>query len=299
MILMMQLQPGFMGMAHFTDPHHRTHELTFGLLFGVAVVGLLAQFRHPLKNVAGMLMALLPWAALLLAGLLSADVFRTMVINPASSVATVVVLSALLHPSGRSFVRSFSISRINWPMLALVAVAAVPLLVFASTNIRLQATIPDSHAALGHYAFMAAFAFTVIGVGVLASMRPIGWKVTARMTATLAVLLGLISLLCPDNSSSLATLRSISAIAWGIAFVTVAERSGSPVVTQGSATARPDSGQAWSRSAWVTMLRIVVLVPILLIVANTAGMLFGAGGPGGHAPQGTTNENERSSTTIL
>ncbi|MBI2912206.1 MAG: hypothetical protein HYY05_08685, partial [Chloroflexi bacterium] len=67
MVLLMQLQPGFMGMAHGTDPSHRTHDLTFGFLFGVAVVGLLAQLRRPSQNVAGMVMALIPWAGLLLA----------------------------------------------------------------------------------------------------------------------------------------------------------------------------------------------------------------------------------------
>ncbi|MPZ15355.1 MAG: hypothetical protein GEU73_13185 [Chloroflexi bacterium] len=34
MVLMMQLQPGFLGMTHFADPRHRIHDLTFGFLFG-------------------------------------------------------------------------------------------------------------------------------------------------------------------------------------------------------------------------------------------------------------------------
>jgi hypothetical protein len=64
-------------------------------------------------------------------------------------------------------------------MLALVIVAAVPLLAFAATSIGLQRTVGDDHAAMGHYGYMAAFSFTVIGVGLLASLRPVGWWLAA------------------------------------------------------------------------------------------------------------------------
>src|SRR3990170_1426711 len=54
--------PGpFAQMTHFTEPHHRVHDLTFGFLFAPAVVGIIAQLRRPASNVAGMVMALIPW----------------------------------------------------------------------------------------------------------------------------------------------------------------------------------------------------------------------------------------------
>ncbi|MGH2658019.1 MAG: hypothetical protein ACRDIZ_15215, partial [Actinomycetota bacterium] len=49
------------------------HDLTYGFLFTTAVVGLLAQLLRPSKNVAGMLMALIPWIGLLLAAALATD----------------------------------------------------------------------------------------------------------------------------------------------------------------------------------------------------------------------------------
>src|SRR5688572_8651113 len=52
---------------HFRQPHHRVHDLTFSFLFATAVVGMLAQLRRPSENVAGQLMALIPWVALGLA----------------------------------------------------------------------------------------------------------------------------------------------------------------------------------------------------------------------------------------
>jgi hypothetical protein len=222
MTFLMQLQPGFMGMAHGTEPQHRIHDLTYGFLFSTAVVGILAQLRQPSKNVAGMLMALIPWVGLLLAALLSTDA-GVIVSTERLLVAVGTVFAALLHPAERAFFRSFSVARINWAMLALVIVAAVPLLAFAATNIGLQGTVTDDHSSMGHYGFMAAFGFTVIGVGLLASLRPDGWRLTAWVAGLLPVFLGVTSVIYPDGSSSLGLVWAVAAIAWGVVFVATAE----------------------------------------------------------------------------
>jgi CRISPR-associated Cas5-like protein len=222
MTLLMSLLGGFMGMAHFTEPSHRVHDLTYGFLFTTAVVGMLAQLRRPSKNLAGMLMALIPWVGLLLAAVLSTDA-GVILSAERMLVAAGAVIAAVLHPAGRDFFRSFRISRINWVMLALVTIAAVPLLGFASTNIGLQGTGSDDHAGMGHYGFTAAFSFTVIGVGLLASLRPDGWRLTAWVAGLLPVLLGVTSLVYPDISSSLGLVWALAAIAWGVGFVAAAE----------------------------------------------------------------------------
>src|ERR671918_2141663 len=100
----------------------------------------MAQLRRPSENVAGMLMALIPWIGLLLAAILSTDA-GVMLSAERMLVAAGTVIAALLHPARRDFVRSFSVSRVNWVTLALVVVAAVPLLDFASSNIELQRTV--------------------------------------------------------------------------------------------------------------------------------------------------------------
>ncbi len=228
MVVLMNLSPDllpgpFGQMTHGTEPHHRIHDLTFGFLFVPTVVGMLAQLRRPSKNVAGQLMALIPWVGLLLAAVLSDAFVRVILVNPSRSVATVTLIAALLHPTGRDFFRSFSLSRVDWVMLALVVIAAVPLLAFASTSIELQRTVPDDHAGMGHYGFMAAFGFTVIGVGLLASLRPDGWRLTAWVAGLLPALLGVASVMYPDASSSLGPVWALAAIAWGAVFVAVAE----------------------------------------------------------------------------
>lgn len=222
MTLLMPLLGSVAGMAHFTQPSHRVHDLTFGFLIATAVVGISAQLRRPAKNVAGMVMALVPFVALLLAGVFAAD---PGVILSAERVliGAGTVMVAILHPAGRGLLRSLSVARINRILLALIAIAAIPLLVFASSNLGLQRSVADDHAAAGHYGFMAAFAFAVIGVGLLASLRPDGWRLAAWVAGLLPVLLGLVSLVYPDASSSLDVGWALVAVAWGAAFVAAAE----------------------------------------------------------------------------
>lgn len=226
---------------HFRTPSHRVHDLTFSFLFATAILGLLAQLRNPSRNVAGQLMALIPWVGLALVIPLT-----NYWVPPGTGfqiIATVLfgglTLSAtMLHPAGRRLFGSFRISRMNQVMLVMVIVAAVPLLALASTNIGLQRTGAggNEHFDLGHYGFMAALSFTIIGVGLLASLRPDGWRLTAWVTGILPALFGLASLVYPDVDSSLGLVWALAAIAWGVMFVAVAELSQDP-------ERRPNSGQ--------------------------------------------------------
>ena len=147
---------------HFRDPHHRVHDLTFSFLFGTSVVGILAQLRRPSENVAGQLMAVIPWIALVLIAVLSNTPPR---FAPLPILVALTLLATILHPTGRDLFSSFRVSRVNRLMLPLIIAAAAPLLAFASANIGLQRTVTNDHAALGHYGFLAAFGVTVIGVG--------------------------------------------------------------------------------------------------------------------------------------
>jgi hypothetical protein len=214
-----------MSDMHFVGAQHRTHDLAFGFLFLPGVVGIFAQFRRPSKNVAGQLMAVIPSAALLLTLVLTVVLTNntTVLQPPWVTVMTSALIATTLHPAGRDFFRSFSDGRTSWVMLALVIIAAVPLLVFASTNLGLQGTVTDDHASLGHYGFMVAFSFTVIGTGLLASLRPDGWRLTAWVAGLLPALLGATSVMYPDATSSLGPVWAFAATAWGVGFVAAAE----------------------------------------------------------------------------
>jgi hypothetical protein len=70
---------------------------------------------------------------------------------------------------------------------------------------------------------MAAFSFTVIAVGLLASLRLDGWRLPAWVAGLLPITVGMTSILYPDAASSLDTAWALAAIAWGIAFAATAE----------------------------------------------------------------------------
>lgn len=288
------LQPGlFAGLlgsqtvghisGHFREPHHRIHDLTFSFLLGTAAVGMLAQLRAPSKNVAGQLMALMPFLGLILASVLT----NTHVVSiPWVAVGASTFLAATLHPTGRDLLRYVSVSRVDRVMLALVVLAAVPLLVFASTNIGLQRTAADDHAGLGHYGFIAAFSFSVIGVGLLASLRPEGWRLAAWVAGLLPVLLGLSSLLFPDVGSSLGLVWALAAIAWGLVFIGAAELTrathmadSSVNLNTGDDTRRgPGAGSTTGTRSWVMLSGVIAIVLVLLF----AFMHLTGGGPGLH-----------------
>jgi peptidoglycan/LPS O-acetylase OafA/YrhL len=224
MMLDVDLPGAFARMTHFQEPPHRIHDLTFGFLFIPALVGIFAQLRRPAENVAGQLMALIPTVSLLVVLLATALAGDTRVLQPPWVTVGAAALIALgLHPAGHDFFGSFRVARANRVMVALVVVTAVPLLLLAASNIELQVAVADDHAAAGHYGFMAAFGLTVGGVGLLASLRPDGWRLTAWVAGLLPALLGFVSLVYPI-SSSLTLPWALAAIAWGVAFVVTAER---------------------------------------------------------------------------
>jgi len=280
------------AMGHFGFLNHRVHDLTYAFLFGTSVVGVLAQLRTPSRNAAGQLMALIPWAGFVLAfalGNILLDLLRPPFI-PIFSALT--LLATILHPTGRYLFSSFSVTRVNRVMLALVILAAVPLLAFAFTNVGLQRTVTNDHAAMGHYGYMAAFSFTVIGVGLLASLRPVGWWLPAWVAGLLPALFGLASVVFREAESDLSPVWALAAIAWGVVFVAAAEftqDAESPTLL-GSRRVRleedtqvtPDRAPTTSTPRWLSAFALIVLVPILLVVINlVAGVL---GGPGGHTP---------------
>lgn len=293
---LMILRPGFLGMAHFSDTGHRVHDLTYGFLFTAAVVGLMAQLRRPLNNVAGLLMALIPWVGLLLVAVLSTSLGVALSAERIL-VAAGTVTAAALHPARGGLFRSLRIARVNRVMLGVVIVAAVPLIALASTNIGLQRSVADEHAAAGHYGFIAAFSLTVIGVGLLASLRPVGWRLTAWIAGLLPASLGLASVVYPDASSSLSQGWALAAIAWGAAFVAAASLTrdaealprptGVPHGTRddaakGEAGVRQDGRPAPRTPRWVKITGIVAGVLILLVVIARVTGIGGQHGAGRH-----------------
>jgi len=269
MVVLMQFQPGFMGMAHGSEPQHRVHDLTFGLLLAVAALGLIAQLWKPSRNVAAQVMALIPWIALLLAFAMAMEPLR---FAPAPILAALTLLAAAFHPARREVWRSLGVRRASPVMVALVIVAAVPLVAGAFANISLQRTLSNDHAALGHYGFMAALSLTIVGIGLLASARPTGWRLVALVTGLLPVVLGIASLVYPDNDSSLSQIRAFAAIAWGIVFVAVSRLAGNNSRRfEWDAERAPEPEVVTLNSRTLIVIAVVVMLAAVLVIMHATG----------------------------
>jgi hypothetical protein len=207
--------------GHFREPQHRVHDVTFGLLLVPAVIGSLFQLRKPSEHAAAQIMALMPIVALALAAALTN---AAVVSFPWIAVGSLVVLGTVLHPTMGDFLRSLTRSGADRQMLGLVTIAAVPLLTFAFGQLELQRRALGEHAVLGHYGFMAAFSFGVIGIGLLATAGVKGRRLLGWVGGTLAASQGLMSLLFADVESRLEFPAALAAIGWGVAFVARVER---------------------------------------------------------------------------
>lgn len=136
-----------MGHLDFTDTHNLIHEFVFALIFGTAAVGLLVQLWKPLKNVVGQLIALIAWVTLILAAVIT----NNWVPQPLFiTFGGLTLLATILHPAGRGLFNWFSVAKINRILIALIIIAAVPLLAFAYTNIGLQIASGEATGFFGH-----------------------------------------------------------------------------------------------------------------------------------------------------
>lgn len=224
------------GLHEEFEPAHRIHFFALPLLFWPLIVGLLIQLKSPEKQLAGQLMALLPFVALFTAFAIT-DFWE-----PATFMGVfgaVTLLTTLLHPSGRELLGSISVSRVNRVLLVLALVAAVPLLAYVGTQVGLQtgaieasghdhagsghAEVHEEHIEAGHFTLMTAVGLFVIGLGLLSSLQQPGWWLPAWFAGLLAAFLGLASVVFPDAASSGDLIWALGSIAWGIAFIVAAE----------------------------------------------------------------------------
>lgn len=222
----------FLGLVPAEDfAIHRIHDLSFALIFWAFVLGMAAQLRSPRRNVGGQLMAVVPLLALVAAFALTGvwDMLTMVAI-----VGSFVVVATLLHPAGLDLLRWPDASQVSRVLLALLVVAALPVLLFSAGQIDLQtadhsqhehaeggpdAAEHEEHAEVGHFMLQAAFGILVLGVGLLASLRPPGWWLPAGYTGVAAALFGIASVVYPTHASSAGEMWGIAALAWGLAFL--------------------------------------------------------------------------------
>jgi hypothetical protein len=199
---------------------HRVH--TLGEASHSAVIILVAALAIVLGrgNIA-------PVQTLLVGVLLPLPLFvLTGVVDDLGIVAVFVALFvglALLHPD-RSRLRE---AQPSVPLLAIAAVAAVPMLWFGWTELRLQYLLPatEPHAAVGHYAGTAFFMVSLVAIGILAALRTPGWRYPMWTVSITTVLMAVMSLLNPRAASAWDPIWAVAALLGAATFVLVGSRT--------------------------------------------------------------------------
>lgn len=207
---------------------HRVHDLGFGILFGVILTtAFLAMARRPETKPSVFLQVVAVAAASLLAGAVAQAVGYVVIgIIVAAAAAILLALhpdrTGVLHPAARPS-----------PVLgALAVVGSVPLIWYAVITAGLQRNgLPaDPHVEQGHWVTMSAMAFGLVLVGLLASARIRGWRLTAWCSGVGIAVFGLASIVFRELPGTTVPYAGSEGVFWGIValiggllFVTAAE----------------------------------------------------------------------------
>lgn len=229
---------------------HKVHEISFGALFALILVGLLSQLRRPEEKLGPLAQVAVPLAVTILVLVLIA--------NESDPILVVFVVFPLvivaLHPGRRNLLRPST--ALSPSMMVLVLIAALPMLIFAiqqletayqagriapevfdalpesATDAEFEAAIergtsPATRQAVqhyGHWSAMGAFSLSLLILAVIAALRPPGWRIVAWSSGLGVMLYGLASLLNPADASAHGGPAAIAALIWGGALIATAER---------------------------------------------------------------------------
>ncbi|HEX5532322.1 MAG TPA: hypothetical protein VFX33_01120 [Actinomycetales bacterium] len=206
----------------------RTSYVIYGALVGVLVPGLaLALLARPKPAVARSLLALL--VAVLMAISIG---FNPLHLVYVAVIALPAVLLFLLHPLNRW---TFSRAEIDIPALAVVGAMAIPTAWYGVTmaiNSRTTAWIDDAHdlTVHGQYSQAAVFAFSLLLLGLVGSLRQCGRRIVAVLAAAAAVPVGIAGIVFPEDLMSPGVAGGAATIAAALVFAALALRPGSETV---------------------------------------------------------------------
>jgi hypothetical protein len=221
---------GFSG--EFTA--HSVHTLMVSLTYWAAIVGIAAQLRRPERQIGG------AWlyagtGVVVLGVMLALGAVPAEAVPILTAVLVFAVLAFIAHPSPlKAKFRPAEQPSIR--LAGLVAIAAVPLIVFAVNSFGIHAASGpgDEHFEFGHWAFMGIYPILTIVLGAVATSKVPGWRLPGWYAAILVFAHAMVSLVVP-SASALGTVWAVLAAAWAVAFVGLIEfehRSAKGVATR-------------------------------------------------------------------
>src|SRR5213592_3357172 len=197
---LIDLIDGFTG--YVDQARNQILEVGWGAVFGVVLpLGLLTQLRRPERRIAGIQQTAVVAVALALAGAAGKEPWYLAL---AFVVAVTCAGLLALHPARRTFLQPGR--HLQPMMLALAAVAAVPSLVYAWRMASAQRRdLPPADAVsngLHHWTVMAALAFLVLLLVLLAAARTSGWRIPAISASIAAGAWAISCLLAPTSAAA-------------------------------------------------------------------------------------------------
>ncbi|HKX76822.1 MAG TPA: hypothetical protein VJR05_15670 [Acidimicrobiia bacterium] len=200
---------------------HRVHEVLFGLIFAQAMVGAVSQLRHRLQWSAGI------WQTVLtLAGFVATLAFIGRW-EPLGWIFLALGLGALLlHPAGRGLWKDWHPRPV---LLVIAGLGLSPWVSLASENLVKAGNQAADH--LTHWGGVAAFAVIQALLGLLAALRPPGYRLVAGSLGVSGLAYVLASTLFSFDASAKPGGFVFWLLLWSLTWLTVAVRTDSAVAS--------------------------------------------------------------------
>jgi hypothetical protein len=199
-------------------------ELSHGALAGIIITGgLLAQLRSPERRIAGLQQAVLGILAFLITALIGG---RQEPLQASLLFLAALAFLVVLHPARGEFLKVETSPTTS--LVALSLLGAIPVVIY-SVNMLAEARQfvgPPHHA--DRFAEMAAAAVAIVLVGMLASLRTRGWRISAWSAGAAASVVGLASIVFPDAPGAVGRFWGTLAVGAGVLFVGLAEFADHP-----------------------------------------------------------------------
>jgi hypothetical protein len=197
---------------------HQFHDIGVASLLWLMLLGLVAQFRQPRRQVAAMQQTLI--VILILLGATAVGRPGTL-LSPLLLPFGLAFAAAILHPVRGEIVQ---LGRcVDKPVLALSALAAGPVLVYAAQQLRLDSSLLPLVAHGGHWTSMASLVAAILALALLTATKPLGWRVPAWSAGAAMMLFGLASFSLQHQASSVGRGWSLLAVVWGASLIGVNE----------------------------------------------------------------------------
>jgi hypothetical protein len=203
---------------------HHVHALFHAVLTAVLIAAVGGGLHPRTRRIAGLEGLLLVAALGLLVSVIAWQGLHdfTFPVFSFTLCGVIALILAVLHPDrGRLFTGGV----IDPELAAMVCLAFVPLLIYATGQVAKQLTNAEAvHAVSGHFALTGALAVAISGLAGLAAFRTDGWRLPLWTSGLALVAVGIGSAALPSEASSFGLVGGLVATAWGATFIGVGIR---------------------------------------------------------------------------